>query len=658
MPLYRPVTGSSIVDGTVTAADLASTVPAALAADDAFTGTFGRDVAAASDAPESVRMSARWVGDGTGAGDSAALAAAIAAAGAGRPVTILGTWTLATPIAVTPTGAFDVEGPATIYTPESTTVGVHITGSRTDLGATLAGTLTQGSNTITPSSITTAPAAGDWLAIVSNPTGGQPWGSRPGENFAGEWLQVESYSGGVITLATPLRETYTAGTYTFQLWRYNLIRSPRISGIRFVAPGGTGHPVATTTLACRPMAISYAADPVIERCHAEGSYARDGLTTWECLAPTIQDCTVADVNDMAGTSGSYEAYGIRVMGCEGGVVERIRGKGCRHVVDVNGGQTGYGLAATTTRPINHGTRVRDVHGVKTWSACVGDHPGASGTVFRDIIANGSSGAVFVRGKRAAVTGRIELRGATHEAGPYGTSQGSDHLITIGEQQRTTAGAADNTTRGGWCGTGLVVDADAVHDLTGNGGAIGATSHTLLSVHPLDGASIRMRGVMRPTGCGVVVTGDYVRDSAIDLQGVDLSSSFSGAANGWFVRLAPAATVPAASSGQYVQAADIRVVGVKPRQGAVYISGAIVTGDAVLPNSIEVRSRTLGTGLTSSSPLIRLAGSPNGGTGYHPPVRLVRLSLRDVAYATAVDQTGASAITIWWEGTARFSDVDH
>jgi hypothetical protein len=615
-------------------------------------------ILAGSDAPVAIKSLATATADGTATGDTAALSAALAQAGV-RPIEIYGSFILNTALTVSATDYVTISGHnATIYTADTGSAGVAITGSRADLGITFSATLTQGTNVISYSSLTTVPAVGQWLGLTgADNTTGEPWGSRPGENFYGEWLQVESVDTNLqtITVKYPFRETYHVTTSSYKLFGYSLIKRPRVSGLRIIGPGGTGNPVTTGTTRNRPFVITYAEGALFEDCYVEAPYGREGIAVYECLHARFLRCATKDVNDVIAVTsgGSYEGYGIRVMGCEGATVEDCTGSGSRHVVEVNGGQNGYGLSGAL-RPISYNTLMRRIIAHKSWSAGVGDHPGSVGTVFEDITTIGCSGGIFTRGKRARIIGSLTVLGGHHLPGPYSSNQGNDHAITVGEQQRDTASANNNTTRGGWCGTNLVIDVAMNFDMTGNGTTLASTAHAVHVVHPLDNATIKLKGIIKPSGNGVNMIGDYARDSVIELSGIDMSSAFS--TNGYFVNLAPLATSPTLSTGQYVSGMRIDVIGLKPRTGGIYIAGN-AANDANISdsNEIRLRSRLLGNGLSVTSPLITLGPSPNATTGYHGFVRLRDLVLKDVNFATAVATTTTSIVGIGWLGISRFAN---
>jgi hypothetical protein len=614
-------------------------------------------IVAGNDAPSAIKSLANGTGDGTATGDTTALTAALAQA-VNRPIEIYGSFIINTPLSITADYVSITGHNAVLYLPDSNTVGLNITGSRADLGITFTATLSQGTNVIPYSALTTVPSVGQWLGLVgTDNTTGEPWGSRPGENFYGEWLQVESVdtSGQTITVKFPFRETYHVTSFSYKLFGYTLVKRPHVQGLRFVGPGGANHPTGVGTTRNRPFAVTYSEDALIEDCHVEAPYGREGIAAYESLRPRMFRCTTKDVNDLNGTQsgGSYEAYGLRVMGCESATVENCSGSGSRHVVEVNGGQNGYGITGGL-RPVSYNTHIRRVTVHKSWSAGVGDHPGSCSTVFQDITTIGCSGGIFTRGKRARVIGSLTVLGGHHLQGPYPSNQGNDHAITIGEQQRDTSSNNDNTTRGGWCGTGVVVDVAMNFDMTGNGATLASTAHAVHVVHPLDGATIKLKGTIKPTGNGVNLIGSYCRDTLIEISGIDMSSAFS--TNGYFVNLALSATVPTTNTGQYVSTTRIDVIGVKPRTGAVYIAGnAANDANRSDGNEIRVRSRTLGTGLTPTSPLITLGASPNATTGYHGTLRLHDVRLPDVNKTTAVDISSAVAYPIIWTGMCKFLD---
>lgn len=609
-----------------------------------------------NNATAAIKAGADAVGDGTGTGDLAALNAAKAVAGI-RPIVLVGDFRPSAAVSISAKDDIDIRGiGCRIFTVDSTfaTPSFNITGSRTAVtyvGLTST-SLDQGKNTISATSFTGV-SAGDWVAVTIQDLG---WSTRPGENFAGEMMQVESNVGGVLTFKTPFRFTYALASPTTSLaiYRYNFIQRCRVDGVQVIGPGGTGHTSGTGTNRERMFAVQYAIDPEITNCYVEGPYGREGIAVYECLRPHVHNIGYKDVNDLAGSSGNYEAYAVRVQGCEGALIENIHGSGSRHAVEVNGGQSSYGLTGSQTRPLSFNTIVRHVDVVKSWGAAVGDHPGAVSTTFEDIYANGSSGAVFVRGLTARIQ-NVTYRGGTHEQGPYASNQGNDHCITLGEQQRLANGSSDTTgTFPGGCGTDVVISG-ILHDMTGNGTPLGSTSHTIHAVHPLVRARIFLgEGTTRPTGNAVNAIGMFNED--VEITGVaDLTAAFGG--NGRYAYLVPAACVPSVSTGQYNR--DIRIDGtaIKPRSIPVLIAGSADTTSANRSDRIDVRLKvkTLGSGMTSSSAIVSFGANPNGTTGFFGYVAVRDLEGTAVAFATAVDTSSASVRNLEWFGVSRFSD---
>lgn len=612
-------------------------------------------ILAGVDAPAVLKALANGVGDGTAAGDTAALIAALDALGS-QPVIGFGTFIMNASHTLTGVNDINLTGDLKIFTPDSAypQPAIHFTGSRTACSISgLAGgtTLAQGTTQITATVGTLA--AGDWCALTVPDLG---WSTRPGENFAGEWLQVESNTAGVLTFKTPFRTSYNLTGKTLELFKLNPILRCNVDGIRMHGVGSTGHPDQDgTTNRERMFCITYALAPNVTNVYAEGPYAREGIALYECIYPTIRGFKIKDVNDIAGPAGVYEAYGIRCQGCEGALIEDGYGAGCRHVIEVNGGQSAYGLSAGHTRPISYDTTIRKVRVVKSWAAAVGDHPGCVGTTFEDIYANGCSGAVFVRGARARVR-NVTMVGGHHFVGPYNAAQGNDHCITLGEQQRDVSGNADNTTRDGVCGTNIIIDG-IQHDMTGNGNTPAgqaSTSHTIHAVHPLNDAYINLGSNCKPTGNAVNAIGMYNRNVRI-VGETDLSAAFSGAGKGSAVVLTPAACVPAVTTGQFSSDIKIDIDCLKPRNAPIIISGS---ADAANPSDrieILLRSRTLGSGMTSSSPMVILDANPNGTTGQFGAVKIEDMDAVAVARATAVTTSSAAIVNLMWQGASRFSD---
>jgi hypothetical protein len=629
------------------------------------TGALPTYIVAGADAPTSIKALADAVGPGTD--DTAVLATAFAQLGT-KEVHLYGSFVLTAALTAP---AVDnvrlINHGGTIYVADVAYpgVGIKFAGSRADTGATFAGSKPQGTITLAAATLPTPPVAGDRCAFVAaSAATGQPFGGtiaeRPGENLSGEWLDVESVSGTTITLRTSLRETYDTTTYSYKLFKYTLLKGLYLAGLRLVGVGGAGHPV-TTSASNRGqiLHVEYCDRPFLEDIAVDGApYARHGIGVFECFEPVVDRPVIRDVNDINGTTGLYEAYGVRFMGCVGGEITGAVGlSGCRHFVELNGGNTGYNLT-TTCRPINRDAIIENSAFRRSYGAACGDHPGCEGTTYRNLTAHECSGLIFTRGHLTAVYGRMAMFGGNHLTGPYAANQGNDHLLTIGEQIRDTGGANRADSHGGWCGTDIVIDAEFVHDLTGNGanGSSASTSHTIYAVHPLDSATLLVRGKVKPTGNVVNAIGDYNRDSTILVEGADLSNAFSGATNGWFVRLAPVATTPPTTTGQTSTNMTITVTGgVKPRSGGIYVAGNAAADANAATLNIKHQSRTLGGTLTSASPLIVLAANPNGGTGVFGPVRMDSCDMRDVAAVTSIDATAASGQAILWEGLSQFLD---
>lgn len=534
-------------------------------------------IVAGADAPAAIRRRAHAVG-GDRREDRRALRRGLAAT-VERPLLLYGTFHPTRGALVSRSTRPRVGGDSTIFTPDAPypTPALAFTGARVAIPITgLPASLNAGTNVITHTfaALDQWLKAGDWIGLTTS----RGIGSRPGENYAGEWLQVESLTASQLVLKTPFRVAYplASGGFTAQLYRYDMIQRPEIEGIRLIGPGGDGHPKTTTTNRERGLVVTYAADAVLRDVVVEGPFMREGIAAYECLRPTFVDWEAIDVDDRAGPAGSVEGYACRIMGCEGGLVSGS-GRGSRHLVECNGGQGSYSLPSGQRRPINFGTTVRDVHAVKTWAAAVGDHPGAADTTFENITAIGCSGAVFVRGRWARIRG-VTMRGGHHQTGPYVTqgSQGNDHCITLGETQRKPDGSSDaaSDNRDGWCGTDVSISA-VHHDMLGNGNGtlpgtnLGSTSHTIHAVHPLVRVSIDLGdGQCRPTGNGVNAVAGGNRD--VRIRGtVDCSSAFS--AGGRAVLMVPKTTTPA-STPPPMSGIDVDVVAIKPRNQPVEIAG--------------------------------------------------------------------------------------
>lgn len=616
----------------------------------------GLYIACGADAPSSVKDVANGVSDGTPGGDTAVLAAAAAQTTVRRQLLTVGSFHLNAAVAFPVVDYLRWTGLGSyIYTADVAypTPAVALGGSRTacTISSLTDTSLAQGTNVI--HATVTGCNVDDWVALTTT----QGIGSRPGENFAGEWLRVESNAGGVLTFSTPFRNTYplSAGGFTLQLYKYSLIRNPIISGVRVVGPGGNGHTTGTGTQRERMFVLSYAWDAVIADCYPEGPYAREGLATYECLRPTFLRPTWRDVNDLNGntTTQPYEAYAIRIQGCEGAQVLDGRGSGCRHGIEANGGQGAYGLPGGQTRPLSYDTLIRRAYVVKSWAAAVGTHAGTVATVYEDIVADGSSGAIFERGTQARIR-NLTYRGGTHEQGPYPANQGNDHCITLGEQQRLADNSGpDNTTRNGVSGTGVLIDG-VIHDMTGNGGTLGSTSDTVHAVHPLVRTRIDLGGgVVKPTGNVVTALGSFNED--VEITGyADLSAAFSG--GGRYAALTPAATVgPALTTGQQNRDITIKGTAFHPRNPPILISGSADASARSDRIDVQLKVKGLGSGMTSSSAVVVLGANPNGGTGQFGHVRHRDFECTDVAKATAVDQSAATVATLLWQGLSRFSD---
>lgn len=616
-------------------------------------------IACGADAPAGLKAMANGVSTGSSASDTLVFAAALGQLG-GREVIVAGSFTLNTSLS-----KFDVDnvrlrgmGNATVYTNDSTypTPSVEIGGHRTALTTTWTDTsVAQGATTLNFSGTAPSLTNGQRIAFTTD----EGYGSRPGENFAGEQMIVESVGASSVTFKTPFRRTYSpSAANKIKVYLYSMIKNCRIENLRVVGIGGTGHTnTGPTTNRERPFVVSYAEAPVIKGVYVEGPYAREGIAAYECYRGLITDWTVIDVNDLAGntTTQPYEAYGVRVQGCEGMIVEKGYGRGGRHIVEINGGQSAYGLASNTYRPLSYGTIVRDVLVEKSWAAAVGDHCGSVGATFEHITANGTSGAVFSRGTQTTIR-HIAYRGGHHQAGPYSANQGNDHCITLGEQQRNTDGTANNNTRDGISGTDVRIE-NILHDMTGNGvagGSSASTSDTVHAVHPLHRAHIDLRGgKVRPSGSGVNAIGMFNEDVTI-LGVIDCTSSFSGAGQG--VVLTPLATTPTPSTtGQYNLDIVIDVEVIKPRNVPVVISGSADSGVPSDRIDVNLSVKQLGSGMTSSSAGVRLGANPNGTTGLFGFVRLRELELTGLAKATAIDTSSATlASTLFWEGLSRFA----
>ncbi len=256
------------------------------------------------------------VGDGV-TDDSAAFAAARAAASGKRIYAPAGTYKISQALTGSTDFILEGDGPSTIIDFSGTVTGgsyaIDATGTATQIEE-LNGTQTVGTNTVT---FTSAPSlsVGD-VFVIYNPTNSS-WSGFRTNYFAGEWCEVESISGSVVTTRNQLYDTYAAANVDVYK-----ITGPKIALRNLAIRGTTVTGLFRATLCIAPLIENVKAD------HGANSI----IFFDRCFKPTV-------INpDMSNTgTGINDDYGIVFGGSQhckvigGNIYSR------RHAVATGGG---------------------------------------------------------------------------------------------------------------------------------------------------------------------------------------------------------------------------------------------------------------------------------------------------------------------------------
>lgn len=163
--------------------------------------------------------------------------------------------------------------------------------------------------------------------------------------------RVASVSGNVVTLDTPLLESYTTADSA------SLLLFSTVTGsIRGGRTEGASH-----------ARFEYATDIHIENIEADGFGTEGGVTVIRTLGFTVRNALLTDPV----ATGGGEGYGVHTVAAFDGTIENIRGRGCRHLVligdssaNISGGNFVHRNAVIDTLN-THGTNSRylEFHGV-------------------------------------------------------------------------------------------------------------------------------------------------------------------------------------------------------------------------------------------------------------------------------------------------------
>jgi hypothetical protein len=221
------------------------------------------------------------VGDGVTNNSAAFIAARTAAAGK-RIYVPSGHYKLNQALTSSEDLILEGDGNSTILDFTGTITGgsyaLEATGTATQIQG-LGASATVGTYTVTFASAPSL-AIGD-VFVIYNPTGSS-WSAFRANYYAGEWCEVESISGNVVTVRNQLYDTYTA--VSVNVYR---IASPKVSLKNFEIRGTT-----VEGLICPRLCIA----PFIE--NVKGTHANDSVVYLDrCFKPTVVNSDMSNVGD-------------------------------------------------------------------------------------------------------------------------------------------------------------------------------------------------------------------------------------------------------------------------------------------------------------------------------------------------------------------------
>jgi hypothetical protein len=320
--------------------------------------------------------------------DTAAVAATLTAAGIvggtvviNRPHRITGQLTLLDNVTliIQPTGLLDFS---------TATSGLTCISAAGAVGATVAvNAVAEGATTITGAAgIETGIAAGDWLRLSSADIFDPARTSSP----IGELVQVLSTASGLITVRSPIRDTYTTTPVIAKLTTR--------SGVSIT---GSGRIIAPA----QGIAVRY--DCALY-CTVAGSRLRFE-STGGATAIQLLDCVGCTVEgyDAAGFNNALSGYGTSFVSCTRDCrVRDVRFRDCRHATTT---------ATSAGRPgVPRSNWLEDAHAWDTTGDCFDTHAAADGMHFRDCHSHDAGTSAFnIECPHATVIGCTVSRATAH-----------------------------------------------------------------------------------------------------------------------------------------------------------------------------------------------------------------------------------------------------
>lgn len=394
---------------------------------------------------------------------------------------------------------------------------LYFSGFRVLSRTTVSGTLAKGAITITVADAS-AIAAGDFIVVrsadVFNPDRTQ--------YTKGEWQQVKSKSGNVLTLWQPLRDDYAT---TIVIDHYIMLRNITLEGGRFLLGGVENGAPRTAAGGC--LQQSGPRFQYIHGCHVLGTEVRQaerfGLYWYACVDTVNEQTFVKD------SSESGMGYGNRITNCENHTSKSFRGQGNRHTTDTE---------QLSNSPVCRHIKFLSGSIRGDWGAALSTHGGTEFAEFASNNIDGCGGGIVSRGRSASI----------HHNKVYGShNQGGEsyyHPVTVGD------GVGPNTPNvgAGISGTNLQVFDNEFDAMSNNGATI---AHGMKVNAPLIDAFITCNIFRNFTGHGIHADGDTVRNAEIDSNLFETSRQISSSYDG--IRIEPADT----ASGNNQQALRIR-----------------------------------------------------------------------------------------------------
>lgn len=495
----------------------------------------------------------------------------------------------------------------TVYT--STKSAFKIRGVTTTIvaRAAISGTVAKGAKSIPTGAVnlTSVLFPGSYIHLQSNTARNV---NRALQNCKGEHCRVVSVTASQINLERGLRETYNLAACTIK--RADMVQRPTVENVAFAMnPGSTNRQALCV--------VEYAVQPKVTRVRCTGNEASKGIEIVECLDALVEAPEVEDIADSLNTS-SWTGYGVYIVGGHGGAVMNLRAQRCRHAID-------FGTRGSYEHSVPRDWNVIEGCASACYSAAYSTHDSEYVT-FQSCTSIWCGGGFVGRGTH---THFLDCRIiGTHSETPSIYSQGQSylHAFTIGEPDDPYVNAA-----AGRGGEGLVI-IDPVVDFQGctPGASAVYCYDPLLEAHIV--AKANPLSVLRS---GVLVLGDYVKDSTIDISvdGTLQYNPLSGDTYAFCFKPPAASTVP-----QYMINSTVRVSCRTLRGSAVFIGGGR-NGGVSEGNNISVKVSSLNTAQGASAATPQLVFDTNA-YGRND----IQLDCPLTAAATAV--TNLPADTVW------------